>query len=62
MKYPKHTITQVLSPKQAKLVDNAIRSGTPIVNEQYALTIQRLVHGTNVKSVETNARKREAKG
>ena len=57
MKYPKHTITQPLSTKQAKVVDEAIRTGKPIVNAQYARTIQRLVHGNSGKTVETHAGK-----
>jgi hypothetical protein len=43
MKYPAHTVTQPLSDKQAQLVEDAVRTGKPIVNEQYAAIIKEII-------------------
>ncbi len=52
MKYPAHTVTQPLSKKQAKAVEEALSTGKPIINAEYAATIERIVAKQNNNSNE----------
>ena len=48
MKYPLHTVTRPLSEKQAEVVDEALRTGKPIINAHYEATIKRVLSEKNL--------------